>query len=44
MVELAAQGHLDAQVGYRGFWRELHAAIDALLGRRVAGKVVLEVD
>ncbi|CAN5557180.1 zinc-binding dehydrogenase [soil metagenome] len=43
LVELAARGQLDAQVGYRDSWDNLEPAIDALLSRRVAGKVVLTV-
>lgn len=43
VVELAARGQLDAQVGYRDSWVNLDAAIDALLGRQVAGKVALTV-
>lgn len=43
LVELAARGQLDAQVGYRDSWDNLDPAIDALLSRRVAGKVALTV-
>lgn len=43
VVELAASGQLDAQVGLRDSWENLHSAIEALLGRRVAGKVALTV-
>jgi NADPH:quinone reductase len=43
VVDLAARGELDAQVGYRDRWTNLHDAIDALLSRKVAGKVALTV-
>jgi len=44
VVELAGSGQLSAQIGLRDSWRNLDAAIDALLGRTVAGKVALTVD
>lgn len=44
VTELAGRGLLDAQIGYRDSWRNLDAAIDALRGRTVAGKVALTVD
>ena len=43
VLELAGRGQLDAQVGLRSSWNDLDEAIDALLGRRVAGKVALTV-
>lgn len=43
LVDQAGSGLLDAQVGYRDTWDNLDAAIDALLNRRVAGKVALAV-
>ena len=43
LVELAGRGQLDAQIGYRDSWDHLDQAIDALLGRQVAGKVALTV-
>lgn len=43
VVELAARGQLDAQIGYRGPWLDLDAAIEAILGREVAGEVALTV-
>jgi NADPH:quinone reductase-like Zn-dependent oxidoreductase len=43
VVDLAGRGQLDAQIGYRDSWDNLDPAIDALLGRRVAGKVALTV-
>ncbi|WP_237572651.1 zinc-binding dehydrogenase [Mycolicibacterium lacusdiani] len=39
VVDLAASGQLDAQIGHRDSWD----AIDALLGRKVVGKVALTV-
>lgn len=43
LLELTAGGQLDAQIGYRDSWDNLDPAIDALLSRRVAGKVALTV-
>ena len=43
VVELAAGGQLDAQIGHRDSWENFEPAINALLGRRVAGKVALTV-
>ncbi|MDZ7882087.1 MAG: zinc-binding dehydrogenase [Mycobacterium sp.] len=44
VLDLTGRGLLDAQVGYRDSWDNLDAAIDALLGRRVAGKAALTVN
>lgn len=44
LCTLAADGRLDAQVGLEQSWRDAPAAIEALLERRVGGKVVLHVD
>jgi NADPH:quinone reductase len=38
-----ANGELDAQVGWRGPWTQVATAVDALRGRQVRGKVVLDV-
>jgi NADPH:quinone reductase-like Zn-dependent oxidoreductase len=43
VLDLTGRGRLDAQVGYRDSWDNLDAAIDALLGRKVAGKAALTV-
>jgi NADPH:quinone reductase len=43
VLQLAEKGQLDAQIGYRDTWHNFGAAIDALLGRKVAGKVALTV-
>jgi hypothetical protein len=43
VVGLVGRGLVDAQVGYRDTWDNLDSAIEALLGRRVAGKVSLSV-
>jgi NADPH2:quinone reductase len=40
---LAADGRLDGQVQLDGSWRQPGPAIDALLRRRLGGKVVLHV-
>jgi NADPH2:quinone reductase len=43
LIGLVASGELDPQVDWRGPWEKAADAIDALLGRRVRGKAVLEV-
>jgi NADPH:quinone reductase-like Zn-dependent oxidoreductase len=43
LVELLATGQLDPQVGLRDSWDNVSAAAEALLGRQVAGKAVLDV-
>ena len=43
LAELVAAGELDAQVGWLGDWERVHEAVEALRGRRVLGKAVLEV-
>lgn len=43
LVELVSRGELDPQIGWRGDWQEVVDAADALLDRRVRGKVVLDV-
>jgi NADPH:quinone reductase-like Zn-dependent oxidoreductase len=43
LVELVRDGGLDPQVGWQGPWDRVADAADALFGRRVAGKAVLEV-
>ena len=44
LCSLAASGRLDAQVELECSWRQPGEAIDALLGRRIGGKVVLRID
>jgi NADPH:quinone reductase-like Zn-dependent oxidoreductase len=41
---LVADGRLDCQVALEDSWRNATGAMDALLGRRIAGKAVLHVD
>jgi NADPH2:quinone reductase len=43
LVEMVARGALDPQIGWRGHWRQAEEAADALLERRVRGKVVLDL-
>jgi NADPH2:quinone reductase len=43
LVELLATGQLDPQIGLRDSWDNVSGAAEALLDRRVAGKVVLDV-
>lgn len=44
LAGLVSDGRLDCSVDRESSWREAPAAIDALMGRRVAGKAVLCVD
>jgi NADPH:quinone reductase len=43
LVRLLEARELDAQIGWRGPWDRASEAADALMGRRVRGKAVLEV-
>jgi NADPH:quinone reductase-like Zn-dependent oxidoreductase len=40
---LMASGRLEPGIGLRGEWTELPSAVEALLARRVPGRIVLEV-
>ena len=44
LCALAAGGRLDGQVELQCSWRQPGPAVDALLNRRIGGKVVLHVD
>ena len=43
LVSLLDAGELDPQIGWRGSWDRADEAADALIGRRVRGKAILEV-
>ena len=43
LVELLESNALDPQIGWRGPWERASEAAEALLGRRVSGKAVLDV-
>jgi NADPH:quinone reductase-like Zn-dependent oxidoreductase len=43
LVDLVSLGKLDPQIGWRGNWQQVENATDALLERRVRGKVVLDL-
>jgi NADPH:quinone reductase-like Zn-dependent oxidoreductase len=43
LVRLVAAGRLAVEVGWRGSWEQVAEAAEALLGRRVNGKAVLDV-
>jgi NADPH2:quinone reductase len=43
LVELLAAGQIDPQIGLRTSWTDVSEAAEALLDRRVAGKVVLDI-
>jgi NADPH2:quinone reductase len=44
MSALIADGRLQPQIGYRGSWRRLDAALAGLRDRRFGGKAILTVD
>jgi NADPH:quinone reductase len=44
LLDLAASGRLDTHVALELSWQRADAAVDALAGRRVRGKIVLRVD
>lgn len=44
LLGLMQAGKLQVDIGWRGSWSRAGEAVDALLGRRVAGKAVLDVD
>jgi NADPH2:quinone reductase len=44
LCTLVAEGRLDCQIELEHSWRAIADAIDALLSRRVGGKVVLHLD
>ena len=43
LVGLFAAGSLKVEIGWRGPWERFSEAVEALHGRRVSGKVVLDV-
>lgn len=43
LLGLLGAGRLDPQIGWRGSWDQIDAAVDALTGRRVDGKAVLDL-
>jgi NADPH:quinone reductase-like Zn-dependent oxidoreductase len=43
LVSLLAAGQLDPQIGWCGSWERVDEAADALIGRRVRGKAILEL-
>ncbi|MGX9790146.1 zinc-binding dehydrogenase [Mycobacterium sp. MMS18-G62] len=43
LLKLLGAGELDPQIGLRASWEDVSEAAEALLGRRVAGKAVLDV-
>lgn len=43
LVRLVERGSLDPQIGWRGPWDRAAEAAEALLGRRVPGKAILDV-
>jgi NADPH2:quinone reductase len=44
LLGLVAAGRLDPQIGWRGSWDRADEAVEALRGRQVAGKAVVEID
>ena len=43
LTELAAEGALTVEIGWQGSWDRFDEAAEALRGRRISGKAVLEV-
>ncbi|MFD5084591.1 zinc-binding dehydrogenase [Kitasatospora sp. NPDC058406] len=43
LLHLVATDRLSPQIGWRGSWTRAHEAADALVGRRVLGKAVLDL-
>lgn len=43
LLDLVAAGRIDVPIGWQGTWDDVDTAVDALLGRKVQGKAVLEV-
>ena len=43
LVRLVAAGRFAVEVGWRGWWVRVAEAAEALVGRQVNGKVVLDV-
>lgn len=43
LVVLLHTGDLDPQIGWRGSWERVHEAADALRGRRLTGKAVIDI-
>ncbi|WP_214413114.1 zinc-binding dehydrogenase [Sphaerisporangium fuscum] len=44
LVDLTARGVLDPGVGWRGSWTRFGEAVEALFGRRIPGKAVMDLD
>ena len=43
LANQVATGELDPQISWRGNWKSAADAVEALVGRRLHGKAVLEV-
>lgn len=43
LVQLVADGSLNVKIGWRGPWTRVTQAAEALVGRRVNGKAVLDL-
>jgi len=43
LTELAAEGAITVEIGWRGSWDRFNEAAEALRGRRIPGKAVLEI-
>jgi NADPH:quinone reductase len=44
LVTLLEAGHLTVDIGWHGSWNDIDQAADAMLGRRLRGKAVFELD
>ncbi|WP_433475471.1 zinc-binding dehydrogenase [Spirillospora sp. CA-142024] len=43
LLHLLERGEMDSQIGWRASWAKVDEAVEALLGRRILGKALLEV-
>jgi NADPH:quinone reductase len=39
VVELLASGHLDPQIGWRGYWERIAVGAEALLNRKITARL-----
>jgi NADPH2:quinone reductase len=44
LVTLLEAGHLTVDIGWQGSWNDLDQAADAMRGRTLRGKAILEID
>jgi NADPH:quinone reductase len=44
LVSMVQEHRLAVDIGWRGSWTDIHAAADAMLGRSLRGKAILDLD